>query len=148
MNEESLVLEQAAWYNNDFGMKMGKSLAEEVRKNQSHLMNPEHMYQIDQDNPMYHTLNVRPGTHDGSSGAVRLDLRKGREKNDVEILDADDNNLCVSNLTNITDYSKIDLYSKIKKMQITLANQPWSLKEDTTVDGSTLHTTWTEGSAP
>ena len=53
---------------------------------------------------------------------MRLNLGKGSEENDVEILDADDDGSCVSNLTNITDYSKRDLYNKVKEMQISLAN--------------------------
>ena len=40
-NEESLALKQAAWYNNGFGVKNGKTLAEEARKKQRQLMNPE-----------------------------------------------------------------------------------------------------------
>ena len=41
----------------------------------------------------------------------------------MEIFDAaDDNILCVSNLINITDFSKRDLYNKLKEMEITLAN--------------------------
>ena len=147
-NEESLALEKAAWYNNDFGIKMGKTLAEEARKKQSQLMNPEDIYQIDKDDHTYHTLNERAGTYDGSPGAVRLNLGEGREENDVEILDADDDASCVSNLTNITDYSKRDLYNKIKEMQISLANQQGSSKEGTASDGSPLKKTWTEGSAP
>ena len=111
-------------------------------------MNPEDIYQIDQDDHTYHTLNERPGTYNGSPGAVRLDLGKGREENDVEILDADDDNSCVSNLMNITDYSKRDLYNKIKEMQISLANQQGSSKEGTASDGSPSQKTWGEGSAP
>ena len=80
MNEESLALEQAAWYNTEFGMNMGKILAEETWKKQRQLMNPKDMYQINQDNHTYHTLNDRSGIYDGSPGTVRLDLRKGREK--------------------------------------------------------------------
>jgi hypothetical protein len=148
-NEESLALEKAAWYNNDFGMKMGKSLAEEARKKQSQLMNPEDIYQIDQDDHTYHTLNERPGTYDGSPGEVRLDLGKDKGNEEVEILDGgDDDKSCVSNLTNITDYSKRDLYRKLKEMQIALANQPESSKEGTTVDVLSAQKTWTEGSAP
>jgi hypothetical protein len=111
-------------------------------------MNPEDIYQIDKDDHTYHTLNERAGTYDGSPGAVRLNLGEGREENDVEILDADDDASCVSNLTNITDYSKRDLYNKIKEMQISLANQQGSSKEGTASDGSPLKKTWTEGSAP
>ena len=61
-------------------MKVGKILVEEARKKQSQRMNPEDIYQIDQDNHTYHILNERPGMYDGSPDAVRLDLVKGREK--------------------------------------------------------------------
>ena len=67
----------------------------------------------------------------------------------MEVLDGvDDDILCVSNLTNITDFSKRDLYNKPKETEITLANQTGSSKEGTTVDGSPSQKTWTEGSAP
>ena len=80
---------------------------------------------------------------------MRLDLGKDRVKNDVEILDGvDDDNSCVSNLTNITDYSKRDLYNKLKEMQIALENQPGSPKAGTTIEVPPAQKTWTEGSAP
>ena len=60
MNEESLALEQTAWYNNNSGMKMGKTLAEEARKKQGQLMNPEDIYQVDGGDQTYTTLNERP----------------------------------------------------------------------------------------
>ena len=66
----------------------------------------------------------------------------------MEILNADDDNLCVSNLIKITDYSKRGLYNKRKETNISLANQPGSSKEGTTVDGLPSQKTWTEGSAP
>ena len=68
-------------------------------------------------------MNEQTGTYVGSPGAVRLNIGKGRGENDVEILHADEDNSCVSNLTNIMNYSKRDLYNKIKEMQISLANQ-------------------------
>ena len=148
-NDEGLALEKAAWYNNDFGMKMGKTLSEETRKKQQQLMNPEDIYQIDHDDHTYHTLNERPGTYDGSPGEVRLDLGKGKGNNEVEILEeGDDDRSFVSNLTNITDYSKRDLYNKLKEMQITQANQPGSPKEGATFDVPKTKKTWTKGSAP
>ena len=45
-NEESLALEQVAWYNNDFAMNMGKILTEETRKKEIQLMNLEDIYLI------------------------------------------------------------------------------------------------------
>ena len=42
-NDESLALEKAAWYNNNFGIKMGKTLAEEARKKQSQLIPRRHL---------------------------------------------------------------------------------------------------------
>ena len=93
VNTESLALEQAAWYNNNFGVKMGKTLADEAMKKQSQPMNLEDIYKIDQDNHTYQTLNERQGTYNGSTGTMRLELLKGRDKtNNDEILDADDNN--------------------------------------------------------
>ena len=80
---------------------------------------------------------------------MRLDLGKGKGNNEVEILEeGDDDRSFVSNLTNITDYSKRDLYNKLKEMQIALANQPGSPKEGTTVEVPPAQKTWTEGSAP
>ena len=115
---------------------MGKTLAEEARKKQGQLMNPEDIYQIDANAHTYHTLNERPGTYDGSPGAVRLDFgQSGREKNKAVIIDGEgDDGSCVSNLTNITDYSKRDLYNKLKEMEISLATQAGSPKEGITVD--------------
>ena len=37
-NDANLELEKAAWYNNGFGMKMGKQMAEDVSKKQHHLV--------------------------------------------------------------------------------------------------------------
>ena len=138
--EKSLALEQAAWYNNDFGMKMGKTMADEARKKQGQLMNPEDIYQIDADAHTYHTLNERPGTYDGTPGAVRLDLgQSGREENEAVIIDGEgDEGSCVSNLKNISDYSKRDLYKKLKEMEIAQATQLGSSKEGTTIDLSPL----------
>ena len=80
---------------------------------------------------------------------MRLDLGKGKGNNEVEILEeGDDDRSFVSNLTNITDYSKRDLYNKLKEMQIALANQPGSPKEGTTVEVPPTKKTWTKGSAP
>ena len=88
MNKESLALDQAAWYNTNFGMKMGNILTEEVRKKQGQLMNPEDIYQIDNNNHTYATLNEQPGIYDGSPGALKLDLRqRGQEKDEAEIID-------------------------------------------------------------
>ena len=71
---------------------------------------------------------------------MRLDLgQSGREGNEAVIIDEEgDDGLCVSNLTNITDYSKRDLYNKLKEMEISLATQSGFLKEGITVDLSTL----------
>ena len=113
-------MEKAAWYNNNFGMKMGKQMAEEANKKQGKLMNPEDIYQLDKDDHTYATLNERPGTYAGSPGAARLDLgRPGQELPEVEMIeDNDDDGSNVSNLTGITDYSKRDLYNKLKEMEI------------------------------
>ena len=66
---------------------------------------------------------------------MRLDLGKDKGKNEVGILDeGGDDRAFVRNLTNITDYSKQDPYSKLKEMQIALSNQPGSPKAGTTVE--------------
>ena len=97
VNDESLVLEKAAWYNNNFEMKMGKTLVDKVRKNQGQLMNLEDIYKIDNNNPTYTTLNERLRTYDGSPGAVRLDIgQRGRDKDEVGIIDKEGDDMsCV-----------------------------------------------------
>ena len=67
-NEASLALENFAWYNNDFGIKMGKLMAEDTRKKQGHLMNLEDSCQLDNDDHTYTTLNERPRTYDSYPG--------------------------------------------------------------------------------
>ena len=113
-------MEKAAWYNNDFGMKMSKQMAKEASNKQGKLMNPEDIYDIDDCDHTYTTLNERPGTYDGSPGAARLNLgRPGQEQPEVELKeDSDDERSEVSNLTNISNYSKRDLYDKLKELEI------------------------------
>ena len=83
-NEESLELEQAACYNNNFGMKMNKILAEKAKKKQGQLMNPEDIYKINDSAHTHTTLNKRPGTNDSSPDSVRLDLgQRGQEKDQL-----------------------------------------------------------------
>ena len=78
-----------------------------------------------------------------------LDLGKGKGNDKGEIPEeGEDGRSFVRNLTNITDYSKRDLYNKLKEMQIALANQPGSPKEGTTFDVPKTKKTWTKGSAP
>ena len=73
-NDANLKMEKAAWYNNDFGMKMSKQMAKEASNKQGKLMNPEDIYDIDNCDHTFTTLNERPGTYDGSPGAARIDL--------------------------------------------------------------------------
>ena len=108
-------------------------MAEDASKKQGKLMNPEEIYQLDKDDHTYATLNERPGTYDGSPGAARLDLgRSDQELPEVEIIeDNDDDGSNVSNLTGITDYSKRDLYKKLKEMEINI-----STKQKSSITGS------------
>ena len=96
-------------------------------------MNPEDIYQLDKDDHTYATLNERPGTYNGSPGAARLDLgRSDQELPEVGVIeDNDDDASNVSNLTGISDYSKRDLYNKLKEMEINI-----SAKQKSSITGS------------
>ena len=93
-------------------------------------MNREDIYQLDKDDHTYATLDERPGTYDGSPGAARLDLgRSNQERPAVEVIeDNDDDASNVSNLTGISDYSKRDLYNKLKELEINISAKQKSSK--------------------
>jgi hypothetical protein len=91
-------------------------------------MNPKDIYKINDTGHNYATLNEQPRMYDGSPGAVRLDLgQRAWEKYETGISDGEGDNMsCVSHLTNTTDYSKRNLYNKLKETEISLASQSGS----------------------
>ena len=111
-------------------------------------MNPEDIYQINNDNHTYTTLTEQPGTYAGSPDVMRLDLgQRVWEKYDVDTADDDCDEVSnVNNLTNITDYLKRDLYNKLKDLEISMMTQSSCTKEGTTFDLPSSQQTWTEGS--
>ena len=93
--------------------------------------------------PFEHTIIVQQsGLSKATTTKRSEEARRKKEKLEEQLKASqleeekggEDGRSFVSNLTNITDYSKRDLYNKLKEMQIALANQPGSPKEGTTFD--------------
>lgn len=124
-DDGKLSLEKAAWYNNDFRVKLSKRKTDMVSKKHAQLMKPDDIYQIDDEEHTYTTLNDCPGTYAGSPGAVRLDLgRSNQEPVQLEVSGKNDDDASnLRNLTGISDYSLRDLYNKCKQLEITIQAQ-------------------------
>ena len=76
-------IEDAAWYQNNFGVHMEKK----EKKKKKHVA-PENVYQLDEEHT-YVSLNDRPGKYAGSPGAATIDLGKKKRPGEIDV-DADD----------------------------------------------------------
>ena len=99
MDEENVKrkkLEDAAWYQSDFGVQLTKG-KKGVKDN---FLAPEDIYKLDDDHT-YKTLNERPGTYKGLPGAATLDLGKVKAKpKEVDLTREEDHMSVMTNATN------------------------------------------------
>ena len=103
-------LEDAAWCQQDYGVKMSNS-GKKYSKGEK-LLAPKNLYQVE-DNHTYTTLNERPGTHAGLPGDATADL--GKNKPRPSIIDFDegsDEESALSNVTNMSNLTAPDEYTR------------------------------------
>ena len=93
-------IEDAAWYQKDFGSHIKKK-----GKEQKEYIAPEDVYNLDDDHT-YKTLNERPGKYKGTPGAATINLGSEKEPGVIDV-DADEDNM--SRVSAMTGVSKDDL---------------------------------------
>ena len=98
-NAKRKKLEDAAWYQSDFGAQLTK-WNKGVKDN---FLAPEDIYKLDDDHT-YKTLNDRPGKYKGSPGAPTLDLEKEKARpKEIDLTGEGDD---MSVMTNASHYSQ------------------------------------------
>ena len=103
-------LEDAAWYQKDYGVKNSNSSKKYNKKEK--LLAPENIYTLGYDHT-YTTLNECPGTYAGSPGAAMIDLVKNRPRpSNIDLTNGSDDNSVMSNVTSMTNLTDPVAYSK------------------------------------
>ena len=101
-NAKRKKLEDAAWYQSDYGAQLTKG----KKGAKDDFLAPEDIYKLDDDHT-YKTLNERPGTYKGSPGAETLDLGKVKEKpKEVDLTREEDEMSVMTNATNFSQQSR------------------------------------------
>ena len=103
-------LEEAAWYQKDYGVKLSTGGKKPWQKEE--IMAPEKVFTLG-DKRTYTTLYGRVGIYSGSPGAATLDLGRNRTKPArVDVDDNDDEVSVMSNRTIYTNMTEPEGYSK------------------------------------
>jgi hypothetical protein len=103
-------LEEAAWYQKDYGVKLSTGGKKPWQKEE--IMAPENVFTLGDDHT-YKTLDERVGTYAGSPGAATLDLGRSKMKPArVDVEDNDDEVSVMSNGTNYTNMTEPEEYTK------------------------------------
>ena len=94
-------LEDAAWYQQDYGVKMSNGGKKYSKKEE--LLAPKNLYQLGDDHT-YTTLNEHPGTYAGSPGAATIDLGKNKPRpSQIDFDDDSDDESILSSSKSIRD---------------------------------------------
>ena len=103
-------LEDTAWYQQDYGVKMSNGGKKYINKEE--LLAPENLYQLGDDHT-YATLKERPGTYAGTPGAATIDLGKNRPRpSRIDLSDDSNDESVLSNVTNMSNLTAPEDYTK------------------------------------
>ena len=96
---EKRKLEDAAWYQKDYGVK--NSNGSKKYNKEDKLLAPENLFTLGDDHT-YTTLNDRSGTYAGSPGAAMIDLGKNRPRpSNIDLINGSDDDSVMSNVTSM-----------------------------------------------
>jgi hypothetical protein len=120
-------IEDAAWYQKDFGAHIKKK-----GKEQKEYVAPEDVYNLDDDHT-FKTLNERPGKYKGTPGAATINLGKEKGPGVIDV-DADEDNM--SRVSAMTGMSKDDLITLSKDDLIQMLIKKGNISERVGKKGS------------